>query len=78
MFIILILIIWSVAKNTIIKLVFKLLKMVCICICRKKEEDVFKGDAGDEDELKLKSKDIYKDLDLYSLADLLEKAYKEL
>lgn len=75
-FFIICLILWAVAKNTIIKLVYKLLKCICTRICGKNEEDVFAEDAEEQEELR--SRDIYKDMELHYLAELLQKAEREL
>ena len=45
-------------------------------ICGKKEDDVFAEDAEEQEELR--SRDIYKDLELSYLMELLLKAEKEL
>lgn len=76
MFFIVAMIIWSIARHTIVSLVYKLLKCICIGICGKKEEDVF-AEEGQETE-ELRSRDIYRDLDLHFLTELLDKAEKEL
>jgi len=70
------LILWAVARDTIITCVYKLFKCICTSICGKKEEDVFVEDAEEQDELR--SRDIYKDLELHYLNELLTKAEKEL
>lgn len=75
-FFIIVLIIWIVARHTVIALVYKVLKCVCFTICGRKEEDVFAEDEADQEELR--SRDIFRDLELPYLGELLKKAEKEL
>jgi len=44
-FFIILLIVWAIARNTIITLLYRLLKCICMGICGKKEDDVFAEDA---------------------------------
>lgn len=72
-------ILWLVARHTVVALVIKFLKCICMKCCGKDEkeaENAFAAEVVNEDEVK--SNDYYRDLELHYLAEILAKAENEL